>query len=72
MLPDGTPVLDINGKANPKAWNALIEDASANKINRADFIKQFGYLLYRDEKGNVSAGYNLTPQEKALITGETY
>jgi hypothetical protein len=63
VMSDGTPTIDENGFATPKAWKAAINET---KVSRKDFITQFGYLLYADKKG-VSKSYGLTPQELKLI-----
>ena len=68
-MSDGTPIIDSNGYITPLAWQSAINDALSNSISRADFIKQFGYLLYIDPKtGTVSSNYGLTPNEALLIT----
>ena len=72
-LSNGTPILDNNGFITPVAWKSAIAEAPSKGITRQDFIKQFGYLLYRekDSKGDivVSSAYGLTPQEQKLING---
>lgn len=65
-LKDGTPVIDQSGFITPKAWKAAIQDAPAEGLTRAQFIKEFGHLLYADANG-VSASYGITPSEKKLI-----
>lgn len=65
-LKDGTPVIDASGYITPKAWKAAIQDAPAEGLTRAQFIKEFGHLLYADANG-VSASYGITPAEKKLI-----
>lgn len=65
-LSDGTPTIDTNGFATPKAFKAAIGEA---KVGRKDFITQFGYLLFRDKDGNVDKSYGLTPQEEKLVNG---
>lgn len=62
---DGTPVLDPNGYITPVAWKAAIADY---KGSRADFIKEYGYLLYM-ENGEPSTAYGLTPTEMKILTG---
>jgi hypothetical protein len=65
---DGTPTIDPNGYATPKAFKAAIGEA---KISRKVFITQFGYLLYPDPKDKINPykAYGLTPQESKLIIG---
>jgi hypothetical protein len=65
-LPDGTPIIDQNGFATTTAWKKLIADAVANGVSRADFIKQFGYLLYAED-GVPSSNYGLTASELKLV-----
>ena len=63
-MSDGTPTIDENGFATPKAFKKAIGEA---KVTRKAFIEQLGYLVYRDKDGKVSDSYGLTPQEKKLI-----
>lgn len=67
-LKDGTPIIDDNGFITPVAWKKAAADAPAEEISRADFIKNFGYLLYT-ENGKVSPAYGLTNAEQKLLTG---
>lgn len=68
-LPDGTPILDSNGKITPVAWNALIDDYSGS---RDSFINQFGSRIYtetaKDGTVTVPSSYGLSASEKKLIT----
>lgn len=67
-MKDGTPTIDENGYATPKAFKAAVGEA---KIDRKAFITQFGYLLYPDPKeDNPYKKYGLTAQEAKLITGK--
>lgn len=61
------PVIDAQGYVNPIAWKNIMDSAQEKKVPRADFIKQYGYLLYAPG-GEVSNEYGLTQQEKKLIT----
>lgn len=62
-LPDGTPALDQNNFITPKAWKTAIADAVSKGIKRANFIQQYGNMLYGE---NLDA-YQLTPAEKSII-----
>jgi len=64
-MPDGTPILSPSGNITYVAWKDAIKDAVANGISRADFIKQYGNMLF---KGDLD-GYGLTSAEKKLIQG---
>lgn len=69
-MSDGTPTVDENGYITPSAFKAAIADAPAEGITRADFIKQFGSMLYSDPKTGINGrAYGLTPAEIKLITG---
>ena len=70
MSPEGfkKTVLDQNGYVTPEAWKLAIKAAPSKGLDRTDFIKQFGYLVYSDNKNGVDARtYGLTPQELKLI-----
>lgn len=67
-MDDGTPTLDSNGFATPVAWKEAIKDAPNLGLTRADFIKQFGYLLYTED-GKTAQNYGLTPVETRLVVG---
>lgn len=62
---DGTPVIDNNGFVNPTVWKSAIGSYSGT---RANFIKEFGHLLFSDANG-ISSKYGLTPTEQKLVTG---
>lgn len=64
------PVLDDNGFITPSAWREAISDAPSQGLTREDFVRNFGYLLYRDDDGVPDNSYSLTPVEKKLVTGE--
>lgn len=72
-MADGTPTVDSNGYITPVAWKAAIADAPAEGLTRADFIKQFGSMLYTTKDSNgadvVDNSYGLTTAEQKLITG---
>lgn len=68
----GTPVVDDSGYVTPAAWNKLIKAAPSEGLSRAKFIQNFADKIYKDDKGNVSRDYNITPVEiKKYITGTT-
>lgn len=62
----GVPYVDSNGDATPQGWKTAL---SASGLTRADFIKQFGYLLYDDPNNGISPAYGLTAAEKKLVNG---
>lgn len=64
-LSSGDAVIDDNGYITPSAWKEAIASYSGS---RADFIKQFGYLLYNDGK-SIPSSYGLTAVEQKIITG---
>ncbi len=69
-LKNGDSVTDDNGYMTPAAWNAFINEAPAEGLTRNAFIKNFGYLLYKDpDSGNIPSSYKLSPQEQKLVTG---
>lgn len=70
-LPDGTPTISPDGFATFTAWKEAIKEAPTKGIPRADFIKNFGYLLLRGADGNIDSQYGLTPAEKKIIGTET-
>lgn len=64
-MSDGTPTVDTNGYINPAAWKAAINDAPAEGLSRAGFIKNFGGKV--DTKN--AKAYGLTPVEIRSISG---
>lgn len=58
----GGPILDQNKFVTPDAWKELISSYTGK---RADFIKQYGNFLYKEDLSS----YGLTPAEQKLITG---
>lgn len=60
--------IDKNGYANPTAWKEAIKDAPSHGITRADFIKNFGQLIYTED-GKIDPSYGLTTVEQRLILG---
>lgn len=70
-LKNGNTPVDSNGYITPEAWNMLIKEAPSEGLNRSEFIKQFGYLVYRDTKNGIPSSYKITPAEEKLITGTT-
>lgn len=69
-MADGTPTVDENGYITPDAFKAAIKDAPAEGLNRADFIKAFGSMIYSDNKTGIDGrAYGLTPAEIKLING---
>lgn len=73
-MADGTPTVDENGYITPAAWQAAIKDAPAEGLDRADFIKAFGSMIYNASSETKNPGinaraYGLTPAEVKIITG---
>lgn len=69
-MADGTPTVDDNGYITPAAWKAAIADAPTEGLNRADFIKAFGSMVYSDSKKGIDGrAYGLTPAEIKIING---
>jgi hypothetical protein len=66
-LPNGIPVLDVNGYLTPEAFNVAI---SSGDLSRKTFLENFGYLLYRDKDNAISQRYKLTPQEMTIVVGK--
>ena len=66
-LPNGIPTIDSEGFITPEAWRAAIAEAPSKGLTRADFIKQFGYMI--TTQGQVSPKYGLTPVEMKLLLG---
>ena len=66
-LPNGIPTVDNEGFITPEAWRAAIAEAPSRGLTRAEFIKQFGYMI--TTQGQVSSKYGLTPVEMKLLLG---
>lgn len=64
MTPSGLTVLNPEGYINPAAWKEMIANVNELGLTRADFIENFGHLIYIDKKGVPSDAYGLTPKEK--------
>lgn len=67
-MADGTPTLSPTGNATYTAWKEAIKEAPTKGIPRADFIKQYGYLL-ETKDGQVSPEYGLTEVEQKQVVG---
>lgn len=59
----GVPYVDSSGFVTPEGWKTTM---AASGMNRADFIKQFGYLIPSDAVSK----YQLTPAEQKIITAQ--
>ena len=68
-LPNGIPILDVEGKLTPEAFQAAIADAPAEGLSREKFLTNFGYLIVGAD-GSVSTVYGLTPAEMKLVGAE--
>jgi hypothetical protein len=64
----GVPYSDDNGFITPSGFKKLIANAKEDGINREDFLKEYGALLYEGENGDY-AGYGLTQAEKNKLLG---
>ncbi len=65
-MPNGISTVDSNGNITPEAWLAAINDAPAEGLTRADFIKAFGSQITADD-GTISKKYGLTPADLKLL-----
>lgn len=59
----GMPYTDTSGYLTAQGFKDLISAATSDGIKRADFLKNYGYLL----SPNYLQGYNLTPADKKLL-----
>lgn len=72
-LKGGVPVLDVNQKITPVAWNTLIDAAPSQGLTREQFIANFGNKIYietaKDGSSIIPSSYGISGAEKKLILG---